>query len=509
MVSMEPVTYDKVYLLKTEMLIARVRKWLVFLGLAIGGLTAKVGSLTVQQGLTVLAIGYYCYWVEGYYRSHQSNYFKYTSVILDFAMLAGILDILTGFHFNFLFLFVVNAICLAFRFAFSGWPLLLLNGLFLLASLHINGSLTTAYPAMIWLSVISALIAYLAQEHKNMYIKMLFLHRLSQVFNSSLREKQVQEITVRELRSVWSDCDYHLAMLNEDDEFVVTATSRPEMLGKLDFGSIITPKLIHENEPILVKDTSQDNQVGVEFLKKIYLRSVLLLPIKDQERAFGVLILESKPRKKYSLEDTSMLMMVSGQLAVSLANARLYEQTKNLAHMDELTGVWNRRAFFDIGKTEIKRAEGKGNQYKVTVVIIDVDSFKQINDRLGHPGGDSILKRVSALISSNLRQQDSLARIGGDEFAIILPDTNQRDAVRVMERIRQAVEEKGSINHKTTIHHKVTISVGLASYPEDGNDLMELIRKADQSLYSAKTKGRNQVCGGLFHDKNSSLIVEH
>lgn len=170
------------------------------------------------------------------------------------------------------------------------------------------------------------------------------------------------------------------------------------------------------------------------------------------------------------------------------ANARLTQ----LAVTDGLTGVNNHRRFQEAIHAEILRAER--HQRPMGVLMLDVDFFKRVNDAMGHPAGDELLRRLAAVLGLELRQTDLIARYGGEEFAVLLPETTKSEAMQVAERMREAVEVK--INSGTTTWpQKITVSVGVATFPEDGKTAEAVLSAADQALYVAKRAGRNRVIG--------------
>lgn len=159
------------------------------------------------------------------------------------------------------------------------------------------------------------------------------------------------------------------------------------------------------------------------------------------------------------------------------------------ASQDELTSINNRRAFFEQGKQLFKQA--KRYQHPISVMMVDIDHFKNINDNHGHSVGDSVLKTIAQILKKTIREVDILARIGGEEFAIILPHTAIEEASNLAERIRQRIEAE-RIQHNT-LQINITASFGIAACMAEGNDLEKMLTKADDALYIAKKKGRNQV----------------
>jgi diguanylate cyclase (GGDEF)-like protein len=170
------------------------------------------------------------------------------------------------------------------------------------------------------------------------------------------------------------------------------------------------------------------------------------------------------------------------------ANARL----ERLAVTDGLTGVFNHRRFQEQLQAEILRSER--HKRPLSVLMIDVDFFKKVNDALGHPAGDELLRRLAEVLSADLRQTDLIARYGGEEFAVLLPETSKTEAVQVAERMRQAVESQlNGEGAKWPV--RITVSIGVATFPEEGPSGEQVLVAADQAMYVAKRQGRNRVIG--------------
>jgi diguanylate cyclase (GGDEF)-like protein len=162
---------------------------------------------------------------------------------------------------------------------------------------------------------------------------------------------------------------------------------------------------------------------------------------------------------------------------------------EELANKDALTSLNNRRAFFKLGNLVFKQAVRF--QHSVSVIMIDIDHFKNINDNYGHSAGDYILREISNLLQTTIREIDILARIGGEEFALVLPETNIDDAHQLAERIRQRISDEKILYKDETLH--ITSSLGISSCTVTNQSLEDMLIKADDALYIAKKKGRNQV----------------
>jgi diguanylate cyclase (GGDEF)-like protein/putative nucleotidyltransferase with HDIG domain len=179
-----------------------------------------------------------------------------------------------------------------------------------------------------------------------------------------------------------------------------------------------------------------------------------------------------------------LLALLVDQLAVALQNARDYREKLELAIRDPLTGLYNRRFFFEALEKEVHRTERYGSP--VSLALFDVDDFKSINDTGGHAMGDDVLRSIGRIVEGIIRPTDSFARIGGEEFALLMPETGQLDGLLVAERIRTAISR-----HSILPDRRVTFSGGVASCPQDATAREELQRHADSALYWAKRHGKD------------------
>jgi diguanylate cyclase (GGDEF)-like protein len=187
---------------------------------------------------------------------------------------------------------------------------------------------------------------------------------------------------------------------------------------------------------------------------------------------------------------------VSGYLSKNLRSneellQELLRQTRELSISDGLTGLYNQMHFFELLDRETKKSQRHGLSY--TLIIFDVDHFKNFNDSNGHLRGSETLKDIAAVMRKKFRSTDLLAKYGGDEFVIILPQTDKVGAYLAAERLRESVERQPFPGAETQPHKKITISIGLASYPEHGLSDEEILNRADKALYFAKESGRNRT----------------
>ncbi|MDH3392722.1 MAG: sensor domain-containing diguanylate cyclase [Desulfobulbaceae bacterium] len=219
-------------------------------------------------------------------------------------------------------------------------------------------------------------------------------------------------------------------------------------------------------------------------------KSLLIVPLhKEDGGSVGALVVAARAAGVFSRQGRQILELIATQVAIKIDLARAHEKINRLATTDGLTGLANHRTFQHGFDVMLQRAERQ--QKPLCMLLCDIDHFKGVNDTFGHPFGDLVLKEVAKVLAESVRQVDLAARYGGEEFAILLEDCDEKGGHLLAERIRQAVGELALACEKVTV--AVTLSIGLASYPQDGMEKPDLIARADQALYRAKEEGRNRT----------------
>jgi diguanylate cyclase (GGDEF)-like protein len=219
-------------------------------------------------------------------------------------------------------------------------------------------------------------------------------------------------------------------------------------------------------------------------VKKLDLDEFIIAPLQIKGEVAAILIVDNYiTKKEINPEDFKIFKMFSEQAAGALENSYSFELTLTKAHTDSLTGLWN-YGYFQY-KLDEELAKAKSTNTNVSVLMIDIDDFKKYNDRFGHVQGDKALKKIGQTIKDNCRKIDIVCRYGGEEFSLILPANNKKEARLLAERIRKSVAKNNILNYR------FTISVGVANFPKDGSEKKKLIKKADDALYKAKNEGKN------------------
>lgn len=220
-------------------------------------------------------------------------------------------------------------------------------------------------------------------------------------------------------------------------------------------------------------------------------QSALVVPLLVNNRTLGSMQFFSKSTGVFSNEDAQLLWILALVSENMLSREHANEGLLTFAFTDYLTGLKTRGYFEQQLELELKRCERK--KAALSLLMLDIDYFKTLNDRYGHHVGDQVLRDVSSLLTKDMRGVDTVARYGGEEFVIILPETPAAFAVRVAQRIRRSVEQAKFFAGSAADIERLTISIGIAVYPHDGRFKQDLIESADAALYDAKSRGRNQV----------------
>lgn len=207
--------------------------------------------------------------------------------------------------------------------------------------------------------------------------------------------------------------------------------------------------------------------------------------LKSERKNIGTVVIEN-----LNPDDQDKVTILCHQFALALRRVKLYQEIERTAITDSLTNVYTRRYTLQRFEEEFHRSRTR--DINMALLMIDVDHFKKCNDTYGHLVGDEVLRVVGKIIKDSIREIDIPGRFGGEEFCVVLPDTDTKGAKYVAERVREAIE--GEVIQAFDAKVSVTVSIGIAVFPRDAKESNELIDKADWTLYKAKKQGRNRVC---------------
>lgn len=293
-----------------------------------------------------------------------------------------------------------------------------------------------------------------------------------------------------------------LFLVDESRQNVTAAISRgfPEEFENqtIALDHFFAKNVLTSGQAALVEDIYQEiNRFPGNYSAATFgrLHSMIILPLLVQNSSIGVLVIAKHEVSGFSYEDLRLLFVISNEAALAIQNKHLYEKVYIASITDGLTGLYNHKYFREQIQMEIQVA--KAENQTISLVLMDIDYFKSINDTYGHLIGDMVLQQIAGILKSALPDQFLVARYGGEEFAALLPGVPLNGALKYSEIIRQRLEEHSFIS-ENGIPFKVTLSLGVANYPEhitnDERIVEKLIDLADESLYLAKRSGRNRVC---------------
>lgn len=443
----------------------------------------------------------------------------YLSVVLYDVLLVPMLILYSGgFHSSFFLLFylTISIASYVLTFWFAGAAMLLVSGAYL-GVIYPSLNMTNLFDIVlrIGLMVIGFLTIHYASDYMRRSEK-----RLLKLFNTLNRRTSELEKSQALVELIYENTRILASILDVEGVFREVARIMGEVL-EYDCYSMI----IHEKEKNFYYriraeqgkpnfHIKQIDPIGMDLIDKIcrmgeairirdignredyrpvngQSRSVLIVPLISHGNIKGVISVESPEVNKYTDKDLQLLSVVARSAALAMDNAELHHKTEGLTIIDELTQTYNYRYF--VKKLDEEQRRALRYRLPLSLVMVDIDWFKKLNDTYGHESGNKVLSSLSSIIKGCIRDVDIFARYGGEEFVIILPQTPLSEATQIGERIRAQVEKAG-FDHGADEPVHITVSVGISSFPENGKEHDELITLADQALYRAKDEGRNLVC---------------
>ncbi|MBN1289018.1 MAG: sensor domain-containing diguanylate cyclase [Actinobacteria bacterium] len=349
----------------------------------------------------------------------------------------------------------------------------------------------------------TALAVVNSRLHENIKIRasqMASLVQLSNAIGSTADLDTILSLALDTIKRIYDSTCGLIYRVNEEDGTLRCVDSfgyREDILDK-----IMTPPYpktgecwaISEDSMIAIDDLAK-TQMGCRTLEKISHGSSICVALKAEGRALGVMHIRSDKPKAFGEEEQQLALAIADQVAVALQRALLFEEINRLAITDPLTAVFNVRRLEFVLRDEVSRSKRYGRP--VSFLMVDVDNLKSYNDNLGHQMGDEALVTIASIMNKYTRDVDKVFRYGGDEFCVILPETDTPEAKVVAEKICRSVEEYSFPGEKNVPGGKLTISVGLATFPSDADNEAGLIHEADLALYTAKQRGRNSVASAV------------
>lgn len=268
---------------------------------------------------------------------------------------------------------------------------------------------------------------------------------------------------------------------------------RPELLEKMEekgIGNIAYCLACQRMDTVAVDNLATDEKC--RNLAKVNTGSCICLPITSGDKLWGVLHLRRRFPDAFASESIQLAQAMTYQFGLAMQRASLFDQINLLAITDSLTGLFNKRKLSRDLEREFVRS--RRYHHRFSFIMADIDHFKAFNDTYGHQAGDAVLHEVADAMERGRREVDRVYRYGGEEFSVLLPETDWPEALEVAEKIRRSVESMAVEFEGLDEPLKVTISMGVAAYPHDSDELESLVGAADEALYAAKESGRNRTC---------------
>lgn len=280
-------------------------------------------------------------------------------------------------------------------------------------------------------------------------------------------------------------------LLNDEILFQMISLRPSNKIIKLSIDSDegLSGWVLSTGKSLVIADVSKDKRFIRKFdgIKNLKIKSVACAPLRFKNRVVGVIRLANRKKKEaFTDDDMDLLMSSAGYAALAIERAFLYEKLKN----DELTNLFNIRYLNQAIEMEIERS--RRYKYVFSVIFMDMDNFKKINDRFGHLVGSQVLIEIARLLQRNLRKIDIISRYGGDEFVVVLPQTGLKGGFQVAERLRKEIEHSVFLKNEG-YSIRLTASLGVASYPENAGNKEDLINLADKAMYRGKFMTKNIV----------------
>jgi diguanylate cyclase (GGDEF)-like protein len=341
------------------------------------------------------------------------------------------------------------------------------------------------------LSLAGMVTGVLVDRMHRLNVNLGTLFESGSLIGSTLKIEAVLGQIIEVIRSELAPDFCALMLMDKEGNVSVRAAHGLEKAEKQERGnpSPAVSWMLEHNQSLFVTDLKQDSEM---VLFRAGERSFIAVPLISQGKVVGVLAAGKKKQHGFSYDNLRFLEGLAVQANLAIENASLHKETEESAIRDGLTGLYNYRFFAQQLVSGLARTEKQSKP--LSLIILDIDHFKQINDRHGHLRGDEILKGVSRLLRSRTREGDLVARYGGEEFVILLPETRYEDALAVADQLRQLFKKAVFRGRKRDVKPiRLTVSLGVSTYPLTASNKEQLLGQADESLYEAKLY-RNAAC---------------
>jgi diguanylate cyclase (GGDEF)-like protein len=322
-------------------------------------------------------------------------------------------------------------------------------------------------------------------------------NEIGKTLTSTLNTSEVLSIIMEKISQLLMPTNWSLLLVDQSTNElyfeIVVGDGADKLKGvRIPFGQGIVGWVARESQPILIPDAHKDSRWcnKMDDVTQFETRSILCTPLNCRDTVLGVIeIVNAKP-SAYTDADLRLLNSLSDFAAIAIENARNFQKVQELTVTDDVTRLYNTRFLHNVLQREYERSKRYGHSF--AVVFLDLDHFKQVNDKHGHLLGSKLLSEVGELIRNRIRSVDIATRYGGDEFVIILPQTSKNQAIQVARRFRLALNEAIFLEEEG-LSVRMTASFGVASYPQDASTRDDMLRLADEAMYRVKQTTRDGI----------------
>ncbi len=337
----------------------------------------------------------------------------------------------------------------------------------------------------------------IAADRKRQMQELGIFHDVAKALTSSLNLDSILQTIMDKMAEYFRPDTWSLLMVDEPKEelyFAIAVGDAADALKtvRLKMGEGIAGWVAKHGEPLLVPDVYTDPRFAkrIDQMTKWQTHSIICVPLTAKSRVLGVIQLINVDMKGFGDSEMFFLQSLCDYAAIAIENARAVERIQELTITDDCTGLYNARHLYKTLEAEVYRSARFG--YEFTVLFIDLDHFKQVNDTHGHLIGSKLLAEIGYNIKAHLRLIDYAFRYGGDEFVVLLPQTGKEAALNVAKRLLEYF--RGSACLKSDgLNLNVRASIGIATYPEDAKSAHEIIRQSDEMMYLVKNTTRDNI----------------
>ncbi|MCL4479319.1 MAG: sensor domain-containing diguanylate cyclase [Deltaproteobacteria bacterium] len=324
------------------------------------------------------------------------------------------------------------------------------------------------------------------------------LHELGKTLTSTLDLKEVLSIIMQKISELLKPTNWSLLLIDEEHQqlfFEIAVGENADKLKdmKLQIGEGVAGWVAMTGEVVVLPDVSKDPRFTpkMDQLTHFKTQSIICVPLKSKGKVLGVVeLINNIKDQAFDPEEINVLLTLADYAAIAIENAKYLQRVQELTIKDDLTTLYNSRYLYIMLESEMERSKRYGLHF--SIIFLDIDHFKLVNDRHGHLIGSRVLKETAEVIKQNLRKPDIPIRYGGDEFVVLMPETDKKGAYKVAARIRESLNSYRFLREEG-FEIMLTASFGVSAFPEDTDNTLDLVRLSDQAMYRVKETTRDSI----------------